>query len=264
MKMAVAALILAVGVLLAPPASAQNDAIIMLIHGIPDANVDIVVDGSVVLENFAFGDVEDLSAFSGQTLKGVTVKLAGTGTATIEVGDLAMPTTGNYSIVAHLDSIGNATLTVFENDTSTIAPGAGRLVIRHTAAAPAVDVLANGAVAFSDVTNGTGAQADLPADTIAASLVPTGETEPVLIGPTDAAVTEGESLVVYAVGSIDDDTLAVLSQRIGEMGSAPNAVNTGNSPVGADGRSLALAGLVAVASLLAVGLGIARITTTRP
>ena len=62
--------------------------------------------------------------------------------------------------------------------TSAAPTGDGRLVVRHTAAAPAVDVLANGKAAFTGLTNGKEAQANLPAGTISASVVATGTTTP--------------------------------------------------------------------------------------
>ena len=61
------------------------------------------------------------------------------------------PPSGNVSIIANLDAAGNPALNVFTNDTSAIPAGQGRLVVRHTAAAPAVDIRANGAVAFANV-----------------------------------------------------------------------------------------------------------------
>ena len=66
---------------IAAPAMAQAEARIHLIHGIPDTPVDVIVDGGVVFADFNFGDTQDLSAFAGATLTGLTVVLAGTDTA---------------------------------------------------------------------------------------------------------------------------------------------------------------------------------------
>ena len=224
--------------LFASPASAQS-ATITLIHGIPDTDVDVVVGGEVVFEGFSFGQTQDLSSFAGQTLPGVQVVVAGTDTVAIDAGDVALPASGNFSVIAHLDADGNPAIGVFENDTSAIAAGQGRIVVRHAAAAPAVDILANGDVAFANVANGAEGSADLAAGTISVSVVPTGATEPVVIGPADIPVTEGTSLIVYAVGSLDDGTLTVLDQSITGLGSAPTAVNTGNSPIDADSSNAA-------------------------
>jgi hypothetical protein len=232
--------------------SQEAGARIHLLHGIPDTPVDVEANGENVIEGFEFGDTEDLSALAGQTLAGLTVKPAGTDDVAIDGGDLALPAEGNVTAVAHLDAEGTPTLSVFENDTSAVAAGQGRLVVRHTAAAPAVDVKANGEVAFSNLSNPNEAAADLPAGTVTAEVVPTGADEPVVIGPADLPVTEGSSLTVYAVGSLDDGTIQTLTETIDGLGSAPGAVQTGNSPVD-DGTPGSLPWIVAAAAALAAG-----------
>lgn len=223
--------VLAAVLLPAGAAGAQDAVRVHLIHGIPDTNVDVAAGGAVVIADFAFGDTQDLSSFAGTTLEGVEVLLAGTDTVAIDVGDLAIPTSGNITAIAHLDADGTPTVSLFSNDTSTIAAGSGRLVVRHTAAAPEVDILANGSAAFTNVANGAEGSADLAAGTISAEVVPTGAAEPVVIGPADLPVAEGSSLIVYAVGSLEGDSLTVLTEVIDGLGAVPNVVNTGNSPV---------------------------------
>lgn len=232
------------------PASAQSDsARIHLIHGIPGVDVDVIVDGNVVFENFKFKDTQDLSSFAGQTLVGLKVNAAGTDTTAIDAGDVALPATGNYTVFAHLDADGNPALAVFENDTSTVAEGKGRLIVRHAAAAPAVDVKANGDVAFSNLSNGEEAKADLDAGTISAEVVPTGADEPVVVGPADLPITEGAALIVYATGSLDDG-VEVVTESITDLGPTPSSVQTGDSPVEQSlPLGLALAGIGAVALL---------------
>lgn len=237
---------------------AQDDARIHLIHGIPDTDVDVAVGGDVVIPEFSFGDTQDLSAFAGTTLEGVEVLLTGTDTVAIDAGDLAIPAAGSYTAIAHLDADGTPTVTVFANDISTIDAGSGRLVVRHTAAAPNVDILADGNVAFADVPNGAEGVADLPAGTISATVVPTGATEPVVIGPADLPIAEGTSLLVYAVGSLDGDSLTVLTETITDLGALPTVVNTGNSPVGASFPTAAVAAFAVVALLAFAALTGAR------
>lgn len=240
----------------AMPASAQDDARIHLIHGIPGVDVDVEAGGETVFEGFAFKDTQDLSALAGETLTGLQVKVAGTDDVAIDAGDVALPASGNYSIIAHLDAEGTPTIGVFENDTSTIEAGNGRLIVRHAAAAPAVDVKANGDVAFSNLANGAEAKADLPAGTISAEVVPTGADEPVVIGPADLPVNDGAALIVYAVGSLDDGNVDVITETIDGLGSAPSEVNTGDSPVENDGLpagmlALALGGMVLLGGAVA-------------
>ncbi|MCB0994724.1 MAG: DUF4397 domain-containing protein [Acidimicrobiales bacterium] len=252
-------------VALAPVAHAQDGARIHLLHGIPDTDVDVAVGGEVAFPGFVFGDTLDLSDFAGQTLEGVQVLLAGTEDVAIDVGDLAVPASGNYTVIAHLDAEGAPTVSVFENDTSSLDAGNGRLTVRHTAAAPAVDVLANGEVAFSNLANGEEQAADLAAGTISAEVVPSGATEPVVIGPADLPVADGQSLIVYAVGSLDAG-VDVLTETIDGLGSAPTAVETGTSPVSTQGDSSSgtLALVLAVGAAAAVvALGARRVAVAR-
>lgn len=237
----------------AAPASAQDGARIHLLHGIPDTDVDVVVGGEAVISGFSFGDTQDLSGFAGQTLSDLQVVVAGTDTVAIDAGDVALPATGNYTVIAHLDASGTPTLGVFENDTSTTAAGEGRLVVRHTAAAPAVDVLAGGAPVIENLPNGDGAALDLAAGTVTASVVPTGATEPVVIGPADLPVTDGSSLIVYAVGSLDADNLTVLTEQIDGLGSTPTEIPTGLAPIESTGTTFFGA---AAATVFAVLMGL--------
>lgn len=264
MKRLIAAAIVLAGALAATtgPAGGQEAARIHLIHGIPDTPVDVEAGGEAVIEGFDFGDTEDLSALAGQTLTGVQVKAAGTDDVAIDVGDLALPASGNVTAIAHLDAAGTPVLTVFANDTAPVAAGQGRLVVRHTAAAPAVDVRAGGEVVFPNLSNPNEAKADLPAGTVSADVVPTGASEPVVIGPADLPVTEGSALIVYAVGSLDGGTLQTLTETVDGLGSGPSAVNTGNSPVagGAGGGGVPLLPL-GVAGL--AGLALAGVVATR-
>ncbi|MEZ5096988.1 MAG: DUF4397 domain-containing protein [Nocardioides sp.] len=102
----------------------------------------------------------------------------------MEADGVTVPAGANITVVAHLDEGGTPALTPFVNDTSPIAAGEARLTVRHTAAAPAVDVRANGEVAFADLANPDEATADLPAGTISADVVLAG-TDTVAIGPAD-------------------------------------------------------------------------------
>lgn len=219
----------------AAPASAP--ARIHLIHGIPGVPVDVAAGGAEVFADFEFGQTKDLSALAGTTLTNLQVLAAGTTTVAIDAGDVALPATGNYTVIAHLTAAGQPTLSVFENSTATIAAGQGRLVVRHTAAAPAVDIKANGAVAFAGVTNPNEGSADLPVGTISAEVVPAGAATPVVIGPANLSIADGDALIVYAVGSLQGGTLGVLTETITGLGTNPSRIDTGNSPIDGDGGS---------------------------
>ena len=189
------------------PAGAQSGARIHLIHGIPDTPVDVVAGGEVVFSDFQFGDTQDLSALAGQTLTGLQVRRPG------PTRSPSTPATSRCPPRATCRS--SPTSTPRGTRPSTCSP---------TTRAPSPPARAawscgtprpprpstsgpTATVAFANLSNPNEAQADLPAGTISADVVPTGATEPVVIGPADLPITEGSTLIVYAVGSLDAGTL---------------------------------------------------------
>lgn len=251
--------------LLAVPAGtsgAQEAADIMLLHGIPGITVDVAVDGAVAIEGFEPGDMQDLSAFAGQTLTNLEVRPAGTEDVAIgPVAEFAVPASGSWTVVAHLDAEGTPTITPFENDTSAAADGQGRLTARHTAAAPAVDIVLGDTRPVENLSNPQEASLDIPAGEIAgAQIAPTG-SDPIADIPT-VSVAAGQNLIVYAVGSLADETFTFYTQEValeaaaggdasGDGTPAPTAVNTGGELGASSESSVALfaaaAGLFALA-----------------
>ena len=197
------------------PVDAQAEtATVVVVHGIPDTPVDVYVNGALTLEDFAFETVTDpISLPSGTYELAVRAAGADPSEAPLLSASADLAAGNNVSIVAHLTEAGDPTLTPFVNDTSPTGPGAGRIILRHTAAAPAVDVLAGGDPVFTDLTNPNEAAADLPAGTVTAAVALAGTTDPV-IGPADITIAEGTATIVYAVGSAANGTLTVIVQTI--------------------------------------------------
>jgi hypothetical protein len=246
----------------ATTATAQSTATVSLMHGIPGATVDVVVDGQVVVPGFQPGTMQDISAFAGQTLTDVEVRAAGTTDVVIgPIASLAVPAAGNWTVLAHLDASGTPTLTPFENDTSSVPAGQGRLTVRHTAAAPAVDiVLADGSRPFTNLANPNEASAALPAGQIAgAKVAPTG-ADPIADVPT-VELRAGTDLIVYAVGSLDAGSFTFYTQTISGLGGAPTLVNTGDGTPSAS-TSTTLIALAALAGLFGTA-GVAALAVRR-
>ncbi|GAA3393408.1 DUF4397 domain-containing protein [Cryptosporangium minutisporangium] len=251
-----------VSVGLSTPAAAADPANVSVVHGIPGATVDVYVNGKRTLDNFAPATVAgplklpagsyDLKVVAGDAPDGNAA-------AVVEANDVDVPAGANVSVVAHLDASGKPTLTPFANDVSKVAPGQARLTVRHTAAAPAVDVRANQKVAFSGLENPKEAKADLPAGTVSADVVLAGQSQPV-IGPTDVELKEGTSTIVYAIGSAQDKTLNVVAQTIEGLHSAPSSVPAGfGSDAGVPPYALLTGGL----GLLMLTAAGARLATAR-
>jgi hypothetical protein len=272
MKRVIAGVAPITAIVLAPAAAgAQDSATITLLHGIPGATVDVAVDGEVVIPGFEPGDTQDLSAFAGQTLVNLEVRAAGTETVVIgPVPEFDVPASGNYTVVAHLDAEGTPTVTAFENDTSAPASGSGRLTVRHAAAAPAVDLVVGDARPIEGAENGDEAKLELPAGDVAgAQLAPAGE-DPIIDVPT-VTITAGVNLIVYAVGSLEDETFTFLTQEVptaaaagadaptsgaAPTADAPTQVNTGDAID--NGMNMALLTAAGAMVLLAGGAMVLR------
>ena len=212
--------------LTAGPAFAATSQV-SVVHGIPGQPVDVYVNGDKTLENFQPGDVAGpLSLEEGDYDIALTKPGEAIGQALLTVNDAAVPGNGNISLVAHLTAAGEPALTPFANDTAQLDAGQARLIVRHTAAAPAVDVRAAEKPVFEDLTNPNEAKADLPAGTVSADVVLAG-ADTVVLGPTDLNLKEGTATIVYAIGSAEGDTLDIVAQTIDGLHSSPGGVPSG-------------------------------------
>lgn len=253
---------------LAVPASAstpaggttQEDgkASVYVFHGVPGLTVDVYANGKQLVPDFKPGTVTEPKSLDPGTYD-IEVFADGEGPD----GDPAIqksvdvPAGANATLAAHLDARGNPTLTAFVNDTSKVPAGKSRLTVRHVAAAPAVDVRAGGKPIVEDLTNPKEKSLEVAAGTVNADVVLAG-TSTVAIGPVDLDLAEGANTIVYAWGSTEDDNLALKTQKISGMDSAPRGVDAGESgAMAADNESATLwlalgtTGAAAVAGLLA-------------
>lgn len=235
---AAAALATSVAVLgLGGPAqsSALANSTAYVVHGIPGQAVDVYVNGTKTLTNFEPSKVAGPLDLPEGAYDIVLTKPGDPITAPIlKVDDAAVPGGQNLSLVAHLNAGGQPTLTPFVNDTSPVGAGNSRLIVRHTAAAPAVDVRADGTVAFPGLANPNEAKADLAAGSVNADVVLAG-TNTVALGPAELNLAEGTATIVYAIGSAEAQNLAITSQVLTGLHSAPGGVPAGSGGLADDG-----------------------------
>lgn len=259
---AAAGTLLAAG--LAGPAFAVEDGMaeLSVLHGIPDTPVDVYVNGENTIDDFQPGDLAGPLDLEPGTY---TVALTATDAAddsdpVLGPIDLTLEADMSYTAVAHLDADGAPTANLFTNDISETAAGEGRLTVRHTAAAPAVDVWADGNVLFDNLANPDEVMGDVPAATYEAAVSLTGETDPVL-GPTDVEVADGVNTIVYAWGSAADDTLAVAVQTVDVHAAAPMGVEAGQYGYADEGSipmAVTIGGVLAMLGLAGLGVRLSR------
>lgn len=234
--------------LAATPALADNhESSVSVLHGVPGLTVDVYVNGEETIPDFEPGTLTDplpLPAGSYDIEVYVDGDDPETDEPAISAEGVEVPGGANLSLVAHLDADGTPMLSAFVNDTSQLGAGQARLTVRHTAAAPEVDVRAGGEPVIESLANPGEQVLDLPAGTVSADVVAAG-TDTVVLGPADLDLAEGTNTIVYAWGSLDDNNLGLAVQTIEGLHGDPGGV-----PSGEGGES----GLMGSGALLALGL----------
>lgn len=254
---------LAAAIVLAVPAqAAEGDAQVSVLHGVPGLTVDVWVNGARTLDDFTPGTLAGpLALPPGAYDLAITASDAADASAPV-IGPVTvtLAANGNYTAVANLDAAGKPTANFFTNDVSRMDAGKGKLTVRHTAAAPAVDVLAGGTAVVSNLANPNEQTLTLDPGTVSAAVAAAGTTAPVL-GPADVTIAEGTHTIVYAWGSLADKNLQVAVQTIEGLHSAPGSVPgaLAGSSGAASTEQLVLGGGLAAATLLLIIVGMGKI-----
>jgi len=239
-------------------AATGDNAQLSVLHGVPDLTVDVWVNGERTIDDFTPGSLAGPLDLPAGTYTVAITAADATDASSPAIGpvDLPLDAGGNYTAVAHLDTAGTPTATLFTNDMSPTAAGQGRLTVRHVAAAPAVDVLAGGQPVVTNLTNPNEQSLDLPAGTVSASVVAAGTTEPALLGPADVNVAEGSNTIVYAWGNATSDpsTLALATQVVGGLHSNPSGVQAGQAGLVDDSGTQPW--MIAAGALALLGAGV--------
>lgn len=145
------------------PANAADDATVSVLHAAPGLTVDVYANGDELIPDFKPGTLTDPLSLPAGTYD---LRSSPTGTSPPRTSLRSRPTALRCRLVPTRpwwpiwQKGADPALTLFANDTSATSAGEARLTVRHTAAAPAVDVRANGDVLFAKLTNPNEASAD--------------------------------------------------------------------------------------------------------
>lgn len=253
---------LAVALMPATAALAQSDeGQVIVVHGVPDLDVDIYVNGELTLEGFQFGDVAGPLSLPAGSYE-LEVFAAGADPevdAPALTGSTDLPAGAVATIAAYLQEGGTPTLGVFVENNSAIEAGNARISAYHLADFGAVDILANDGAVWEGVTNGNGANTDVPADTYNIKITAAGDPATVAFD-ADVALAEGTNTIAYAIGSVEGGSFQVVTAAISGLGSAPEGVPTGDAGLAGD-TSLALPialGALALATIAAGAVTLAK------
>jgi len=236
-KLTMLVAVLALAIVPAAGALAQSgEGQVTVVHGIPDLTVDVYVNGDLTIEDFEFGTVAvpltlPAGSYDLEIYPADADPAAGdpalSGTADLPAGAYA-------TIAAYLQEGGAPTLGVFVENNSTVAAGNARITARHLADFGAVDILANDGAVWEGVTNGVGADTEVPADTYNIKITAAGDPATVAFD-ADLALAEGTNTIAYAIGSVAGGSFQVVAQTITGLDSAPAGVPTGTGGLNGTG-----------------------------
>ncbi|MEU6273767.1 DUF4397 domain-containing protein [Streptomyces populi] len=234
--------------------AAEEQATVSVLHAVPGLTVDVYAGDDELIPDFKPGTLTDPMKIDAGSYD-IKIFKDGEGpggTPAIEK-TVDVPAGSNATLVAHLTADGAPALDAFVNDTSKVPAGKARLTVRHVAAAPAVDVRADGSTVFKDLVNPKQATGVVAAGTVSADVVLAG-TDTVAIGPADLNLAEGTNTVVYAWGSAQDKTLALKTQSLKGLHSAPGGVPAGESGQAAAHNEGLPPGALSLGALSALGV----------
>jgi hypothetical protein len=204
-------LFVAASLLVAVPA---QDAKVTVLHGVPGlpAPVQVFANGGLLF-SFDYGEQRGpLSLTPGAYT--LDVRLNGN---TILTANANVAAGLDYSVIANLDATGTPRLSVFGNGLNNLTLPSSRLYVRHTAQAPAVDVLLqqNGSTVATlpNLTNGNEVVADVAPGRYAVRLNLAGTTT-TAFGPADVVLENGLGYGVFATGVALAPSFQLQQQRV--------------------------------------------------
>ena len=195
-------------------AAARDDgqASITLVHGVPGLLVDIYVNGGAPVEDVSFTTVATVPGQQGKNTVAVRPADAPADSTPVLSRSFYLRANQSKSVVAHLSASGQPLLSVYANDQSPTAAGTARVTVRHTAAAPAVDVVVNNTTTLiPGLTNPRQAKADVPAGSYLVDVRAAG-TSTAVLDDAPVMLDAGTNTIIYAIGSVAGGTFTVAAQ----------------------------------------------------
>lgn len=197
--------------MLSGSALAANTGKITVVHAVPGLTVDVYANESLFLEDFKPGTITRPTVLDPGEYE-IEVTPANSPKEVLEA-DARVKRGTEATAVAYLDKKGDPTLGLFKDNDTPVDDDKARLTVRHTAAAPRVDVRfkrpgGEWKTAASDLINGDQATRNLDAKRYRFDVVLAGTDDRVL-GPVTLKLERRTHYFVYAWGSAADGSLGL-------------------------------------------------------
>ncbi|MDQ1381785.1 MAG: hypothetical protein QOJ71_2504 [Actinomycetota bacterium] len=262
---AMSAIFLAVSWASTPTASAApiQPGGVRIVHGLRGVVADVYFDGKLLLQTFRPERNTSVLSVPAGTHQ-VDVRLAGqpsTSPAALS-SKLKVIAGQNESAVVHLAPNGKPELSVYPDPASAVPGGQARVIVRHTADAPPIDVHVDATRVATALANPAQAATQVKAGTYRVSVTKTGT--PQELAPAQAvAFAPGSTTDMYLIGSESKSTLAWIAVQTVTAGRPLAQVQTGDSGLAAprtrnDALVRNLAVLLPLCSLAAVAGALSR------
>ena len=201
--------------LTALPASAdghpRKTGSLSVVHGIPNLPVDVYVNGDRVAAGVTFTQVATFRLPVGTYEVAFRGAGASRSTRPVLQSHVGVKPGVSKSLVAHLKTNGAPTLTTYYNNTSRNRSLA-QVTVRHDAAAPAVDVIANDSITLINALKNPGqGKSFVPAGTYNVKVVADADNSIVALD-ADLTLAARTNTIVYAVGDLAAGSFTVIVQ----------------------------------------------------
>jgi Domain of unknown function (DUF4397) len=206
---------------------------VRLVHGLRGVVADIYFDGKLLLDTFRPERSTALMSVSPGPHR-VEVRLAGASPSSPPVLNsvLTVKSGENISAVIHLAANGKPEITQYVDQTGAVPANETRLIVRHTAAAPPIDVRLDATRVAVALKNPGQAAREVSAKTYRVSVTQTGKAA-ALAPVQDVPLTAGVTTDMYLIGDQKSATLGWIAVQTASTQVVPAHVVTGDSGLAA-------------------------------
>jgi hypothetical protein len=214
-------------------AVADTGAEVVIVHGVPGLEVDVLVNGAAALRNVNFGDTVVTTLPAGN----YTLAVAAPGSTTPILSlDATLVDGLSVTVAAHLNASGAPILAAYQNQNRATG-----IQPFHLANFGAVDILSGSTAVLAGVTNGQTARIDVAGGTTVSAVgIGAAGTGTAALSLGDVTVPNQRLILAYAIGpNVGESLPTVVTVVIGALGE-PHSIPSGSAGLADSGLPLGL------------------------